>query len=141
MGLPDKQRTFYFKYEDEFGEISEGNFTIICRLTLRERHEMELEKSRILGGVSTPTGTLATIALIAASLKMQIIDAPNWWKQSNNGFDLEDEAIPVKLYDKVCEEHLAWSESLIKATKKSTNKVEDSGSKVVNSGNGLVETK
>jgi len=139
MSLPDRNRTFYFDYTDEFGNRTEGNFTIKCRLTMRERHAMELEKSRALGGNQNPTNALMGIAVMAATLSTHIVKSPNWWEQSNNGMDLEDENVVVALYDQLTSEQLAWRDELVKNTLDSTKEVEETQDTPL--GNGSVETK
>ena len=141
MSLPDRNRQFYFDYIDEFGNRTEGQFTIKCRLTMRERHMMELEKSRILGGHKGPTNSLMGIAMMVSTLETHIVDAPNWWKQSNYGMDLEDENIVVELYDRVTTEQFDWRNELIEKTIASTKAVEDSLPKQETPlGNGSPET-
>ena len=143
MSLPDRDRAFYFEYKDEFGNLMEGQFAIKCRLTMRERHLMELEKSRILGGHQNPTNGLMGISVMVATLNAHVKDAPNWWKQCNGGMDLEDENIVVSLFDRVTDEQLGWREELIKKAQASTETVEDTVDEEEGTlpGNGSAETK
>jgi hypothetical protein len=127
MSLPKKQRTFYFDYTDDYGEQYKANFTIKCRLTMRERHAMELEKSRILGGNVNPTNGLMGIAVMVATLRAHIAEAPSWWTESDCGLDLDDEEIVVALFDKLTTEQLAWHDELTKKAIDSTKSVEQSG--------------
>ena len=139
MGLPAKERTFTFDHTDEFDIRHEGIFTVKCRLTLRERQQMELTKSQLLGGHKSPTDALMGISVMVATLNTHIIDAPDWWKQSGSGLDLEDETIVVDLYDMLTDEQLAWREELTAFAKEKTAEAEAAGEPA--SGNGSAETK
>lgn len=141
MELPAKHRTFYFDHSDEYGERREGNFTVKCRLTMRERQHMELTKSRLLGGYTAPTDSLVGISVMVATLNTHIVEAPEWWKQSDNGLDLEDESIVVDLYDRLTTEQMEWRKELIKYTEAKTATVEADHNGEAPTGNGQVETK
>jgi len=142
MSLPEKIRTFYFDHKDEYGERREGNFSVKCRLTMRERQMMELNKSRLLGGHSSPTDALMGISVMVATLITHITDAPEWWKQSDNGMDLEDETIVIKLFNQLTNEQVAWRDALTKHALDKTAAVEQELDKEASlPGNGSVETK
>jgi hypothetical protein len=141
MELPAKQRTFYFDHTDEYGERREGSFTIKCRLTLRERKNMELDKSRLLGGHTAPTDSLMGISVMVSTLHTHIISAPEWWKQSDGGLDLEDESIVVDLYERLTSEQIAWRVELAKHAEEKTKSVEETSDGETLPGNGSVETK
>ena len=141
MELPKKQRTFYYDHKDEYGERREGNFTVKCRLTLRERQRMELDKSRLLGGHTSPTDALMGISVMVATLNTHITEAPEWWKQSDSGLDLDDESIVVELYDRLTDEQIAWRKELTAHAEEKTKQVEDASDGETPSGNGSVETK
>lgn len=123
MGLPSKHRTFYFDMENHVGEQFKGEFTITCKLSIRERHLMELEKTRILGGNTNPTNALMGIATMMATLHAHIVKAPTWWTDSNSGMDLADEDVVIGLYDKIMSEQVEWYNVLINATVKATEEV------------------
>ena len=141
MELPEKQRTFYFDHKDEYGDRREGNFTVKCRLTMRERQSMELNKSQLLGGYRVPTDALMGISVMVATLNTHITESPEWWKQSDSGLDLEDESIVVDLYDMLTTEQIAWREELTKYTEEKTKAVEEALKGETLPGNGSVETK
>lgn len=138
MNLPERTRRFYFDHTSEFDERYEGYFTIKCRLSIRERHMLELEKTRLCGGFDNPTNALKGMAIILANLDIKIQDAPEWWKQNDNGRDLEDEEVLAKLYDKIADEEIAWKEELKKKTSKAVEetKAAEQSSEVSPKGNG-----
>lgn len=121
MQLPDKSKRVYFDYENDVGEKFEGYFTVKCRLTLRERHMLELEKTRLMGGHDNPTSGLMAIAVMLANLEIKLIDAPEWWKQNDNGRDIEDEEIVGKIYELVVDAEDEWRQELKKQAKESVN--------------------
>ena len=83
-----------------------------------QKHRLELEKTRLLGNYPNPTDGLAGIAIVLANLRVKIIDAPEWWKQSNGGFSIKDEDTLVALYDKVQEAEAEWRNQLAEMKKK-----------------------
>ena len=141
MSLPEKIRTFYFDHKDEYGERREGNFSVKCRLTMRERQAMELAKSRLLGGHTAPTDALTGISVMVATLNTHITEAPEWWKQSDSGLDLEDETIVVELFNRLTTEQMAWRDDLTKHAIEKTKAAEKDLNGEPPSGNGSVETK
>jgi len=118
MDLPKRERTFYFDYTGESGFRYEGTITIKCRLTVAEKYNLELEKSRLLADMNNPTDSLYGLSVALSSLRAKIIEAPNWWQQ-RNGWGVEDEDALVEMYRKVEAECLKWKEELVLATQES----------------------
>lgn len=115
MDLPSKERTFDFEHVGEdTGKKYEGRFTVLCVLNVGQKHALGLEKTRLLGNYANPTDDLAGLAIILANLRAKIVDAPEWWKQSNGGSILDDESVIVALYRKVQEAEFQWKEDLKK---------------------------
>lgn len=115
MDLPNKERTFEFEHigQDTSREYK-GRFTVLCSLNVGQKHALALEKTRLLGNYPNPTDDLAGFAIILANLRAKIVDAPEWWKQSNGGATLEDEDALVALHRKVQEAEFQWKEDLKK---------------------------
>ena len=119
MDLPSKEKTFAFKQTGETtGKEYDGQFTVRCILNVGQKHGLALEKTRLLGNYEAPTDDLAGLAIILANLRAKIIDAPEWWKQSNGGALVEDEDVLVMLYRRIGEAELEWKEDLKKKTQK-----------------------
>jgi hypothetical protein len=109
MSLPKNEKTFDFNHVGETtGKKYEGQFTVRCSLNMGMKHQLELEKSRLLADFLNPTSELAGIALILSNLRIKISEAPEWWKQSAGGFNLEDEDVLVELYKKLVEKELEY---------------------------------
>jgi hypothetical protein len=113
MELPKNEATFDFK---EVGETTlkeyDGMFTVRCVLNIAQKHNLELEKNRLLADFINPTDGLASIAIIIANLRAKVISGPNWWEQSQGGLTLIDEDIVVKLFNKVKAKEVEWRDSV-----------------------------
>ena len=86
----------------------QGQFTVRCVLTAGQRHNMELEKSRLLGTSPQPTDALIGLAEVLGTLRAKVVEAPEWWKQSIGGSNLSDENVLMELYAKVGEAENKW---------------------------------
>lgn len=117
MDLPSKERTFEFDYVGlDTGKEYKGRFTVLCLLNVGQKHSRDLEQTRLLGNYVNPTDSLAGLAVILSNLRAKIVDAPEWWKQSQGGALIEDEDTLVTLYRKVQEAESLWREDLKKKT-------------------------
>lgn len=118
MDLPKNEAVFDFDFTSELGKKYDGRFTVVCLLDMGQKHRLELEKTRLMGNYSNPTDGLIGIALVLATLRVKIIDAPEWWKQSGGGFSIKDEDALVALYDKVQTAEVEWRTQLAEMRKK-----------------------
>lgn len=112
MDLPPNQSAFDFEFTSELGKKYEGQFTTLCVLDMKTRHRLELEKTRLLGNYQAPTDELAGIAVILANLRVRVIDGPEWWKQSDGGYNITDFDALAALYDKVLGAEVEWRNKL-----------------------------
>jgi hypothetical protein len=111
MDLPKRERSFYFKHTGDSGFEYEGNFTVLCRLSVADKYAQELEKTRLIDGSAAPSAGLSGIASVLSFLRVRIVEGPEWWKQ-RQGLSIEDEDALVALYDKVSEEVAQWKKDL-----------------------------
>lgn len=118
MDLPPTQTVFDFDFTSELGKKYDGRFTVLCVLDMRTKHRLELEKTRLLGNHLNPTDELAGIAIILATLRTRIIDGPEWWKQSDGGYDIMDFDALTALYEKVMAAESEWRMKLKEKAKK-----------------------
>lgn len=119
MDLPSKEAAFDFDHTGaDTGKRYEGQFKVLCLLDMGQKHRLELEKTRLLGNYANPTDGLAGIAIILANLRVKVLDAPEWWKQSNGGYNIQDEDALVALYDKVLAAEVEWRSKMIEKGKK-----------------------
>ena len=109
MNLPKNERTFEFceKGDVTFKEYK-GSFTVKCVLSMLDKRILEVEKSRIMADISNPTNELIALSTIMANLNVRIIESPSWWKEANNGNNIQDENIIVTLFDKVMDQEEEW---------------------------------
>lgn len=118
MDLPATQSVFDFTFTSDLGNKYDGRFTVKCVLDLRTRHQLELEKTRLLGNYPNPTDELAGIAIVLATLRTRIVDAPEWWKQSDGGYNLMDLDVVTALFNKVKDVEFEWRVKLKETAKK-----------------------
>lgn len=113
MELPKNEATFEVDLQGS-ATLKEykGQFSCRCVLTMGQKHSMELEKSRLLGNYANPTPELEGIAIIFASLRAKLVDAPEWWKQSQGGTSISDENILVELYNQVEKAEQEWRQKV-----------------------------
>lgn len=112
MDLPSNQQVFDFEFTSELGKKYEGTFTVLSVLDIRTKHRLELEKTRLLGNYANPTDELAGIAIVLATLRTRIVDGPEWWKQSDGGYNITDFDTLTHLYDKVLGVEIEWRKKL-----------------------------
>jgi hypothetical protein len=119
MDLPNKEHVFDFEYVGaDTGKKYEGRFTVLCILNMGQKHKLELEKTRLLGNYQNPTDGLLGMAIILATLRTKIVDAPEWWKQSVGGTLVEDEDALVALFDKVAAAEDEWRQKMKEKSQK-----------------------
>jgi hypothetical protein len=118
MDLPNTQSVFDFDFTSDLGKKFDGQFTVNCLLNMRQKHLLELEKTRLLGNYPNPTDELAGIAVILANLRSRIVNGPSWWEQSDGGYNLTDVDVLTALYNKVIAAEAEWRTKLKEKTKK-----------------------
>ena len=113
MKLPLNEHSFDF---NETGNVTgtkyDGQFTVLCILSMGQKHALQVERTRLLADAVAPTDELSGMAIILANLRHRIVDAPNWWQQSNGGSTIQDENVLVALYHKVMEAEGVWRQKL-----------------------------
>lgn len=118
MDLPNTQSAFDFDFTSELGKKYDGQFTVNCLLNMRQKHLLELEKTRLLGNYPNPTDELAGISVILANLRGRIVNGPTWWEQSDGGYNLTDIDVLTSLYNKVMATESEWRSKLKEKAKK-----------------------
>lgn len=113
MDLPKNEAIFDFKFTGGLtGKDYDGQFTVVCVLNMLKKHQLEIEKTRLMADFQNPTPGLSGLAIVLANLRVRIVDGPEWWKQSMGGFNIQDEDMLLALYDKVMEAEDKWKESV-----------------------------
>lgn len=126
--LPKRERTFVFEgVGADTGIKYDGKFTVKTILKIREKHQLELEKTILQADTKSPTAGLRGISNILANLRVRIVDGPEWWRQSEGGSDLDDENILLDLYDKVIEQEMEWRKDLQEMAKNTKDQVDQTG--------------
>jgi hypothetical protein len=118
MDLPSNQSVFDFNFVSELGNKYDGQFTVRTVLDMKNKHVLELEKTRLLGNFANPTDELAGISIMLATLRIKIVKAPEWWNQSDGGYSITDMDVLTKLYSMVQEAETEWRNKLKEKAKK-----------------------
>jgi hypothetical protein len=115
MDLPKNEKVFLFEHTGSTSQfLYTGQFTVKCVLNIADKRILEIEKTKLQSDFVNPTDDLRVLADILANLKVRVIDAPEWWKQSNNGATLLDQDALIALFYKVIDQEVAWREELLK---------------------------
>ena len=111
--LPKIERSFDLEHTGLVtGHKYTGTFTVRCVLNLQLKHQLELDKTRLMSDLRNPTDRLEGIAGALSELKVRIVEAPAWWKDSNNGYNLLDEDVVAELYTKCLDMEAEWRTEL-----------------------------
>lgn len=102
---------------DVTGEITGkqyyGTFKVKPILTHAEQIQRDIYMREILGPNSESALAAARDnALVFADLRVRIIDAPAFWKESNYGLDLYDGEIVGKIWEKAREVENNWRQAI-----------------------------
>ena len=89
---------------DITGNEYQGNFECKRLLSHRDRINKDAIKRGLLGAQPEAASNDAVFrAEMLAHLSVSLLDAPKFWKESNNGLDLFDDNIVIDLFGKVIE--------------------------------------
>lgn len=109
MDLPKNEKSFYFKHTGELtGKVYEGDFSAKCVLNLADKRLLEVEKSAITLDLNNPSGNLSAIGNVVSNLRVRILDAPDWFKQSIVSLDILDDELMFEIYAKCLELSDEW---------------------------------
>lgn len=114
--LPKNERAFDIDIVgDTTGYHYKGQFLVKCILTINEKHQLALEKTRMQADYANPSVDLAAISTYLAHIRAHTVEAPEWWKNTNEGANiLGDENLITHIYDKCLEMEEQWREELKK---------------------------
>lgn len=111
--LPKSERSFDLKFlGPNTGYEYAGAFTVRCLLTIGQKHQIELEKSRLMADQRNPTNGLTNIAVALAEIRGRMVEAPAWWKDSKGGADLLDEEVIYEIFNKCLDLEDEWKAEL-----------------------------
>lgn len=109
--MPMEPKSFTISVTDKItGELVRGTFKVKTRLSWRDQLSRERIRLDLLG----PLGEKATVrareqADCISELAVRVIDAPQFWKEADNGLDLEDDGVLVEVFNEAMK---AESESI-----------------------------
>ena len=99
--LTPNEASFSINIEGEStGERYVGSFKCKVRLSMRDNIVKDNIRRQLLSNNPTEAdGLAADLATAAGELAVRILDAPPWWKASDNGLDLEDTSVLVEVFN------------------------------------------
>jgi hypothetical protein len=111
--LPKNEKTFDVEVVGETtGFKYTGQFTVTCILDMAGKHQLELEKTRLMADYANPSRGLFGIATSLATIRTKIVSSPDWWKNADDGASIKDENLIFTLYDKCNEMETQWRKEL-----------------------------
>lgn len=119
MELPKNEHSFYFTHEGKLtGRKYEGDFKVKCLLSIADQRVLEIEKSGLTVDLNNPTDNLNAIGSVVSNLRVRVLDAPDWFKQSIRSLDILDEEVLFEIYSKCLEAETKWISDIRESTKK-----------------------
>jgi hypothetical protein len=112
------------------GKPYNGKFTVKTVLSRRENFLADERRRLILGSNSAGAPpSLQGEAFMLGQLFVRLVEAPDWWKNADNGLDLEDENVIGEIYQLTEAEVASSEKELADSAKTSLNKLANSTSK------------
>lgn len=96
----------YLQLENEKGEstgkLYSGEFKLVKYLTNKERGDVSRYLEFLAKEIDRDTNVLLLYQAVA-HLKVHVVEAPSWWKESDHGMKLLDTAPVFAIYGKLIE--------------------------------------
>lgn len=94
-------KTFSISVTDKVtGEVLRGNFKVKTRLSWRDQLTRERIRLELLGPLADKAnGRALSQSDCVSELAVRVVEAPDWWKNADNGLDLQDDAVVVEVYN------------------------------------------
>lgn len=117
MDLPKNEKSFQLTHTGEItGKKYEGTFTVKCMLNLADKRRLEIERSAISADLGNPTNNLSAIATVVSHLRVRVLNAPDWFKQSIQTLDILDEDVFFEIYSVALSKADEWLNEVKKAS-------------------------
>ena len=114
--------------DEETGDNYRGDFSFRCLLTRRQRMFADQVRRTILGPSpegSDATNAVHTEAYILGQLSVRVVDAPNWWTNSDSGRDLNGYNVILAVYDAAISVEEAYKKSVNKDSVEASKKLKE----------------
>lgn len=123
--LPKNEKTFAIDIlGEDTGLKYQGEFTVRCVLNMAGKHQLELEKTRLMADYANPSRGLAGIAISLATIRARIVKAPDWWEETDFGAEIIDENVILELYDRCVSAENDWRNSVKKKSEEAKEELE-----------------
>lgn len=128
MLLPvSNEYTFMLSSKGESTEQKyEGAFKVKCLLTNAEKVNIGLRLDSYNGGSKTVAAGVAILNATLAELDVRVIEAPSFWKDSDNGRELMDTNIVYEVFAKANEAEADFKKRLKEVADKAEKDAEES---------------
>jgi len=104
------------------GKPYSGKFTIKTVLTRGDWFKADAQRRALLGANAQEAMPMLQLeAFMLGKLSVQILDAPDWWKNSNNGLELEDANVITSIFEIVKQKEDEAKEVLKKQAEEALN--------------------
>lgn len=128
MELPKNEKTFSVDIKgDTTHQRYAGQFTTLCALTISQKHQQEIEKSRLQADLAFPSEKLIGFSVILSTLQVKLVNYPDWWRDNFDGVGLLDENVIVAVYNQVEAAEKEWKEQVQKSAEALPSPSSDKG--------------
>lgn len=104
---------------DTTGKLWTGEFRAKPILTFRERLQSDRMKRELLGGDGAGASTESVVySSLIGDLTVRLTEAPEWWKESQGGLNLQDYNVLEAVYDEAKKVEKAHVSTVQEAGKK-----------------------
>lgn len=103
-----------------------GKFRVKKKLSYRDILQMDSTRRQLLGPQGGEADGLASvIASGIAKIRTHVIDAPSWWKGSNEGLDFEDVAVVLAIVSEINKVENDYYDGLKKSAEEAEAKLKE----------------
>jgi hypothetical protein len=116
-GLPKLEKSFEIDMVgEETGVPYVGQFVTKCVLSIQDKQLIELQKSRMSADLANPSGRLFAISTMLSSLRVRLIETPEWWKDLDDGAKILDEEVIVQIFEQCEAKAQEWKDEVKKSS-------------------------
>jgi hypothetical protein len=97
------------------GTVLHGRFKIKTRLSNRDSLKLDEIRRSLLGEKSDMANeNINGLASVLAKIAVNVVESPSWWKDSNNGLDLEEQGPVMDVFEAVLKAEKDYADDLKK---------------------------
>jgi hypothetical protein len=97
------------------GTVLHGRFKIKTRLSNRDSLKLDEIRRSLLGEKSDMANeNINGLASVLAKIAVNVVESPSWWKDSNNGLDLDEQGPVMDVFEAVLKAEKDYADDLKK---------------------------